>query len=99
MTFELYLYGMTVFIAAIALLLAACCAFIRGQIKTLEIKPEQKSEMVIRIVKEEAERVKKEPVEDREQQQRQRTKQLMEKEIADQDKAVEEFIARGGLPR
>lgn len=99
MTFELFIYGMAVFFVAVLLLMVACCAFIAGQAKCLELKPGRKSEIVIRFEKEEEEKAKTEPAEDKEQQKKQRVKQLLDEKISQQDKAVEEFIARGGLPR
>lgn len=84
MTLELFLYGIVLFILAACLLMVACCAFIAGQVRGIELKPEEKP-VVDEKAKKEAEKNKK-------------LKEEADEEQAQMDEAVERFIARGGLP-
>ena len=99
MTFELIIYALGVLCISLSFMGAIVFAFIAGQAKGAEMKPRNKTEIVVRIDKEDEKKTEIKPADDKEKQEKQRVKQLLDEEISQQDKAVEEFIARGGLPR
>ena len=100
MTIELIIYAVAVLGISLSFMGAMVFAFIAGQAKAAEIQPEKKKEIVIRIEGAGGNKAENKPAEEsKEQLERERLKRMLEEEVAQQDKAVEEFIARGGLPR
>ena len=88
MTLELFIYGIALFVFAALLLMAACCAYLAGQLKCLEIKPEAEAREVA-------------PKDEKAQKMTEKSRKLkaeIDEEEEDMDRAVKEFIERGGLP-
>lgn len=88
MTYEVILYGITILLVALLVLLAVLLGVMLGQQKIDEIKPAEqpKLEVIDEKAKKEAEK-------------RQRNKALLDEAQEEMDKAVRDFISRGGLPK
>ena len=88
MTYEVILYGITILLVAVLVLLAVLLGVMLGQQKMNEIKPTEqpKPEVIDEKAKKEAEM-------------RLKNKKYIDEAQEDMDKAVREFISRGGLPR
>ena len=88
MTYEVVLYGITILLVALLVLLAVLLGVMLGQQKIDEIKPAEqpKPEMIDEKAKKEAEM-------------RLKNKKYIDEAQEEMDKAVREFISRGGLPK
>lgn len=88
MTYEVILYGITILLVALLVLLAVLLGVMLGQQKMDETKPTEhpKAEVIDEKAKKEAEM-------------RLKNKKYIDEAQEDMDKAVQEFIARGGLPK
>lgn len=88
MTYEVILYGITILLVAVLVLLAVLLGVMLGQQKMNEIKPTEqpKPEVIDEKAKKEAEM-------------RLKNKKNIDEAQEDMDKAVREFVSRGGLPR
>ena len=98
MTFELIIYALGVLCISLSFMGAMVFAFIAGQAKGAEIKPADKTEIVVRIDKEDEKKAEIKPADDKEKLKREQLKKKADEAREDMDKAVEAFIARGGLP-
>ena len=88
MTYEVILYGITILLVAVLVLLAVLLGVLLGQQKRDEIKPTEqpKPEVIDEKAKKEAEM-------------RLKNKKYIDEAQEEMDKAVREFISRGGLPK
>lgn len=88
MTYEVILYGITILLVAVLVLLAVLLGVLLGQQKIDEIKPTEqpKPEVIDEKAKKEAEM-------------RLKNKKYIDEAQEEMDKAVREFISRGGLPK
>ena len=88
MTYEVILYGITILLVAVLVLLAVLLGVMLGQQKMNEIKPTEqpKPEVIDEKAKKEAEM-------------RLKNKKYIDEAQEEMDKAVREFISRGGLPK
>lgn len=88
MTYEVILYGITILLVAVLVLLAVLLGVMLGQQKMDAIKPveQPKPEEIDEKAKKEAEI-------------RLKNKKYIDEAQEEMDKAVREFISRGGLPK
>lgn len=82
----IFLYGIVVLLVALIVLLSVLVGIMIGQQKLTEIKPAEQPKELDEKAKKEAEK-------------RLVNKKLLDDAQAEQDKAVQDFIARGGLPK
>lgn len=87
MTFEIVLYSVAMMLVCLCLIVMMVCAYLAGMANILEIKQTDKQPAAV------DEKAKKEA------EKRQRNKALIDEAQEEMDKAVRDFIERGGLPK
>lgn len=93
MTYEFLLYSIAMMMVCLCLIVMMVCAYLAGMANILEIKPKTKPKETDKQPAAMDEKAKKEA------EKRQRNKALIDEAQEEMDKAVQDFISRGGLPK
>lgn len=93
MTLEIVLYAVAMMMVCLCLIVMMICAYLAGMANILEIKPKTKAKETDRQPVEMDEKAQKEA------EKRKLAKARMDEAQSEMDKAVTDFIARGGLPK